>query len=831
MAWVDWCLNKPTAAFSLLIPTKIGRLVMPKRILLAITLFLVPLVANSEWTHRYPKVDGQRHHIYLESYELPILSSGPKYPAPSPKGDHIAFASNGWIWIMDSKTNIARRVTNGRNVDGRPRWSPDSRLITFVRDSGEDSSIAILDVLSGETTSLDTPKIDLDPEFSPDGKSIYFSSAKSGTLNIWQYNLSKKSLTMITNLKGHSRNPRLSKDGKTLFFSHLDWPKRQVRSLNMASGKESIIKTDSIAGQFSFDVHPTRELITYNWAVGDDLNLTLADLNNQDSVTNLTPGRHYVQDPAWSGDGKTIYYSEPDHYQQFKLMSVSSKGGAPKEIEIDHWDWQQKTSKVKVKTLIDGKIAAARLSIVDDDGHPVSNPNAATYFDSENGRHYFYSNGEIEIEVPQGDIRISAVHGMMGIPVETKLSAADKSEIEINLSEIWNAHEAGYHSSDFHLHLNYDGPFRHVTSGIEPLVAGENLDIATPQAANLHNRLMDREFLGETVQSSSGALIKFSQEVRSHFHGHIGVVGPNEFYFPWFWGPGYPKLNNGNLSNASVFEFVNSFEASIGTYVHPVAYNIDPFNYKRASSIPLEFIPDSILSKEVGLELVCAWSDELGTTELWYRLLNIGRPVIAMAGTDMFVDFHRTPAIGTARVFAQQKQDSVQWAPFIKAVKEGRSFVTNTPVLLLELGEKAKPGDVIKGGEQSFSLYVTSAIPVENIELIINGEVAWAGGSIKAGASKTFNGEVKLPKGGWIAARAHGGNSSWPLMDSYPFAHTSPIWINNKGSTEPKAKAKATREIKRALQHIEERAKLTYKGDDISLLLQRIELARAAIAN
>jgi TolB protein len=126
---------------------------------------------------------------------------------------------------------------------------------------------------------------------------------------------------------------------------------------------------------------------------------------------------------------------------------------------------------------------------------------------------------------------------------------------------------------------------------------------------------------------------------------------------------------------------------------------------------------------------------------------------------------------------------------------------------------------------------VTSAIPVENIELIINGEVAWAGGSIKAGASKTFNGEIKLPKGGWIAARAHGGNSSWPLMDSYPFAHTSPIWINNKGSTEPTAKAKATREIKRALQHIEERAKLTYKGDDISLLLQRIELARAAIAN
>jgi TolB protein len=510
-------------------------------------------------------------------------------------------------------------------------------------------------------------------------------------------------------------------------------------------------------------------------------------------------------------------------------MAVSSMGGAPKELKIKHWDWQHKIAKVKVKTLMDGKITPARLSIIDSVGHPLASPIAATYFDSENGHHYFYSDGEMEIEVPYGEIKISAVRGMMGIPEETQFTVSKNSDVEINLFEIWNAKEVGYHSADFHLHLNYDGPYRHVTSGIEPLIAGENLDIATPQAANLHNRLMDREFLGETIQSSSGGLIKFSQEVRSHFHGHIGVVGPSKFYFPWFWGPGYPKLNNGNLSNASVFEFVNSFEASIGTYVHPVAYNVDPFNYKKASSIPLEFIPDSILSKEVGLELVCAWSDELGTTELWYRLLNIGRPVIAMAGTDMFVDFHRTPAIGTARVFAQQKQDSVQWAPFIKAVKEGRSFVTNTPVLLLELGGKAMPGDVIDGGKQSFSLYVTSAIPVENIELIINGKVAWIGGSIKAGISKTFNGEIELPKGGWIAARAHGGKSSWPLMDSYPFGHTSPIWINYKGSTDPTTKAKATREIKQALRHIEERAKLVYKGDDISILLERIELARAAI--
>ena len=141
---------------------------------------------HAEWTHRYPKVDGQRHHIYLESYELPILSSGPKYPAPSPDGEFIAFASHGWIWVLNKNTGIAKRLTSGGEIDGRPRWSADGSLLTFVRDSGLDSSIVVIDLASGNTRTINTPAIDLDPEFSGDGTSLYFSSAENGLLNIWR---------------------------------------------------------------------------------------------------------------------------------------------------------------------------------------------------------------------------------------------------------------------------------------------------------------------------------------------------------------------------------------------------------------------------------------------------------------------------------------------------------------------------------------------------------------------------------------------------------------------------------------------------------------------
>ena len=68
-------------------------------------------------------------------------------------------------------------------------------------------------------------------------------------------------------------------------------------------------------------------------------------------------------------------------------------------------------------------------------------------------------------------------------------------------------------------------------------------------------------------------------------------------------------------------------------------------------------------------------------------------------------------------------------------------------------------------------------------------------------------------------------------MDSYPCGKTSPIWINSKDSTDPAAKTKATRELRRALNDIEERARLEYKGENISTLLARIDDAREAISD
>ena len=77
---------------------------------LSLGLLAAPAPLSGQWTHRYPKVDGYNHHVYLEGYELPMLTNGPIDPAPSPDGTRLAFSSRGWIWVMDLETRNALTV-------------------------------------------------------------------------------------------------------------------------------------------------------------------------------------------------------------------------------------------------------------------------------------------------------------------------------------------------------------------------------------------------------------------------------------------------------------------------------------------------------------------------------------------------------------------------------------------------------------------------------------------------------------------------------------------------------------------------------------------------
>jgi TolB protein len=380
-----------------------------------------------------------------------------------------------------------------------------------------------------------------------------------------------------------------------------------------------------------------------------------------------------------------------------------------------------------------------------------------------------------------------------------------------------------FYSGDHHFHLNYGGQALLAPEALVPMMQAEDLDVATPLSANLHTRRIDEGYFAWTRRELPA--IQFGQEIRSHFLGHTGHIGVKTLYWPWYWGPGYPVYGRDDRSNAGALKATRA-QGGVNSYVHPVT-NRSPFGGEAPRGIPLELVSDAVLGDVDTIELACLWSDELGTAEAWYRLLNVGARVMPSAGTDAMVDFFRTMAMGTTRVYVSVPGEFTL-DKYLEGLKAGRSFVTTGPLLDLRAGGQAPGGAITSpaGSDIDWELRVASPVGAERVEVLVNGEVVWTGGAAKAGETQTSRGTVKVPAGGWMAARVHGGASEWPSMDSYPFAHTAPVWFGSAGTTDPAAAARAAKDLLAALDVAAARIKGSYGETETPALLGRLAEAR-----
>ncbi len=137
-------------------------------------------------------------------------------PAWSPDGRYLAF-SGMWggisdLYLYDFQNDSLIQLTNDRYAQMQPAWSPDGRYLAFVTDQtpGTDFrrlthgplQVAILDLETGE---IELPHLfkrgkQINPQFSPDGRSLYFISDQDGFSDIYRLDLSENRLYRVTKL-------------------------------------------------------------------------------------------------------------------------------------------------------------------------------------------------------------------------------------------------------------------------------------------------------------------------------------------------------------------------------------------------------------------------------------------------------------------------------------------------------------------------------------------------------------------------------------------------------------------------------------------------------
>ena len=136
----------------------------------------------------------------------------------SPDGQHIAFSGiQGGLsdlYMLNITNNEVRQLTKDRYADMQPAWSPDGSQIVFVTDRGEGGTdfetlyygemrLAVYDLENNEI-EVRRPFLDAfhhNPQFSPDGRSLYFISDQDGFKDIYRQDLRTDEIYRITNLQ------------------------------------------------------------------------------------------------------------------------------------------------------------------------------------------------------------------------------------------------------------------------------------------------------------------------------------------------------------------------------------------------------------------------------------------------------------------------------------------------------------------------------------------------------------------------------------------------------------------------------------------------------
>jgi Tol biopolymer transport system component len=757
---------------------------------------------HAQWTHRYPPVKGIANAVYLEGFELPTMGAGPTDPAASPDGKTIAIAARGWLWILDPATGEAKRLTKGADMDSRPAWSPDGKRVAFLRDDTRDIDIIEVEVASGaEKTLVATPALDLDPAYAADGRTLFYSSAEAGDFDIWRLDLHSGQRTRVTDDPGLELRPLPVPRRNELVYVAKVNPRDSVVVLNLSNGSRRVLKEDGLMTQTRPAIKPDGHALAVPLPGTDGVwDLWLMDIAGGPLI-HLTRGNGLPLTPAWSPDGAIVYFVEADADQCFHLYSVHAAGGHVTDVSPATWNWGEPTSRVQVTTRIgnDPKPTPARVTITDRSGHPALPEHGQARFDPQNGVVYVYSPGTLTVEVPAGEIKATAAYGFSAIPAigSVPAPAGRAASLDLRLESLWRPESEGWYSGDHHHHLNYGGQFNLAAEDLIPILKGEDLDVATPLLANLQTRFNDRQFWTWQRLSEGPPLIAFGQEIRPHFFGHMGIIGVQSLHWPWYWGPGYEVVGRDDRPNLSTLAHARR-EGGVAYFVHPVRGG-DPFPTDGPPrNIPLALVPEAVHGDLDALEIACIWSDEQQTADVWYRFLNLGIPVAPSAGTDAFPNYYRGQAIGVTRVYVRP-DGPLNLSSYLDALKKGRSFVTNGPLVKFTV-ENTQPGGTIQttgGQELKWQLTAVSAIPYDKVDLIVNGTVAWTGEGLREAGAKSYTGTVTAPSGGWIAMRVLGSPAQlrWPAQDTYPFAHTAPIWVNHVGSTEPEAVSRASRDL------------------------------------
>jgi hypothetical protein len=724
----------------------------------------------------------------------------------------------GSLWRQALGSEDARQLTDGPGFDHQPDWSPDGRHLAYVSYRDDAVHLRVMDLGTGATTALLADgAVQLEPRFSPDGTRLAFvSTTFEGRWHVFVGELERDPASP-SGLRLAGPPVRLTEDRDSglprYYYSRFD---HYLSPTWSPDGRELLVvsnrgKTSGSGGLWRMEARPGAPLRPVHqeettWKARPDWSrdgrrvafasyagrqwhqIWLTTPEGGDPFA-LTYGEHDAVAPRWSPRGDRLAFVS-NEAGNTSLWTVEVPGGRRTRITPVRRTYLRPHGRLLLTVTDGGSPVPARVSVTAADGRGFAPDDAWRHADEAFVRGeqrfeyaYFHTAGTSTLTLPAGPATVEVWKGpeYAVLRREAKIAADGETALVLPLARLADLPAEGRWGGDLHVHMNYGGAYRNTPARLAGQGQAEGLHVLFNLVVNKEQRIPDIDAwrAGPDPVSTDRFLLLHGQEFHTSFWGHLGLLGLREHYLLPDYA-GYPNTAAASLvpTNTDAAGRARA-QGGLAGYVHPFDNRPDPGTPVESLALPV----DAALGTLDYLE-VMGFSNHLFTSEVWYRLLNCGLRIPAGAGTDAFPNFASLHGpVGLVRVYVKAGPRLDEGA-FLEALKAGRTFVTNAPLLWFTV-EGHEAGDTVRlpAGKATLTgrVRMISNVPVEHLEVIGNGRVVATVPVLEGGTRAEAAVTLPATSGGWYVLRARGDRPRLPVLDQLPFASTSPIYVEAPG--------------------------------------------------